>query len=251
MKGIILAGGLGTRLRPLTATTNKHLLTVGDRPMVDYPIGCLVAAGIEQVLIVTGVEHADAFARVLGDGSDRGIGRLEFAYQHGEGGIADALRLGVDFAEGERVCVVLGDNILEGNLRAAANQFAEQRSGAMLLLARVGEPQHYGVAEVEDDRIVQLVEKPADPPSDLAVTGIYFYDGDVFDICNDLSPSDRGELEITDVNARYLRRGDLTWSLVQGGWVDAGTFEGLHHAAALVAGSGANRPDFSATTSPA
>ncbi|MDX2114097.1 MAG: sugar phosphate nucleotidyltransferase [Planctomycetota bacterium] len=246
MKGVILAGGLGSRLRPLTLVTNKHLLPVYDRPMIHYPIECLLNAGIRDVLIVTGGDHAGDFLRLLRNGKHLGLRHLEFAYQEGEGGIADALRLAEDFADGEKICVILGDNIIEQNISHAAGEFFTQRSGAKLLLKRVSDPQRFGVARFEGEpgqgKIVEIIEKPANPPSDYAVTGIYFYDGDVFDMCNSLTPSARGELEITDVNNFYLKRGDLTYDLLDGWWTDAGTIESLYRATRLVAEGGANKP---------
>ncbi len=245
MKGIILAGGLGTRLRPLTLVTNKHLLPVYDRPMVYYPIQCLLNAGISDMLIVTGGDHAGDFLKLLRNGKHLGIKHLEYAYQEGEGGIADALKLAEDFADGDKVCVVLGDNIIERNVAAAADAFRAQPSGARLLLKAVPDPQRFGVARFEGTgpprRIAEIIEKPQSPPSEMAVTGIYFYDAGVFDICRTLKPSGRGELEITDVNNHYLRRGDLTWSELDGWWTDAGTHESLFRAARLVVEGGANK----------
>jgi glucose-1-phosphate thymidylyltransferase len=248
VKGIILAGGLGTRLRPLTLVTNKHLLPVYDRPMVYYPIQCMLNAGIRDVLVVTGGEHAGDFLKLLRNGTHLGLRHLEYAYQDGEGGIAHALRLAERFADGGQVCVVLGDNIIEGSIRRSAEAFQRQRSGARILLSRVPDPQRFGVARFAPGpgpagRLVEIVEKPASPPSDLAVTGIYFYHADVFEICASLRPSGRGELEITDVNNAYLARGDLTCDLLDGWWTDAGTFESLHRASVLVARGGANRLD--------
>lgn len=240
MKGIILAGGLGSRLRPLTLVTNKHLLPVFDRPMIYYPIQCLLNAGLDEIMIVTGGEHAGDFLKLLKNGKDLGVKHLAYGYQEGEGGIADALKLAEDFADGGKVCVVLGDNIIEGNIRQAAGDFFTQKSGAKLLLKEVPDPQRFGVAEVANGRIVSIVEKPADPKSNLAVTGIYFYDNDVFDICRTLVPSKRGELEITDVNNEYIRRGTLTSQVLEGWWTDAGTIESLYRATKLVAEAGAN-----------
>jgi glucose-1-phosphate thymidylyltransferase len=240
VKGIILAGGLGTRLRPLTLVTNKHLLPVYDRPMIYYPIECLASAGIREILIVTGGEHAGDFLKLLKNGKHLGIKHLEYAYQEGEGGIADALKLGEDFADGDKVCVVLGDNILEKTIRKAVGDFFVQPSGAKILLKQVDDPERFGVAKIENGKIVQILEKPKDPPSNYAVTGIYMYDNDVFNIAKTLEPSQRGELEITDVNNEYLRRGDLSYSILDGWWTDAGTFESLHRAAALVCEGGAN-----------
>lgn len=243
MKGVILAGGLGTRLRPLTLVTNKHLLPVYDRPMIYYPIQCLVNAGIRDIVIVTGGEHAGDFLKLLKNGKHLGVKHLEYAYQEGEGGIADALKLAEEFADGGKICVVLGDNIIQRNICRAAGDFFTQRSGAKVMLKQVDDPQRFGVARFEDERLVGIVEKPAKPPSDLAVTGLYFYDNDVFEICRTLKPSARGELEITDVNNAYLERGDLTFEVLEGWWTDAGTFESLHRAANLVAQGGANLLD--------
>ncbi|MEM1329451.1 MAG: sugar phosphate nucleotidyltransferase [Planctomycetota bacterium] len=245
MKGVILAGGLGTRLRPLTLVTNKHLLPVYDRPMIYYPIECMLNAGIEDVMIVTGGEHAGDFLKLLKNGKQLRLRKLEYAYQEGEGGIADALKLAEDFADGGKVCVILGDNIIERNIRAAADAFREQASGAKILLKQVPDPHRFGVVAFDgggtDRKIVDIIEKPKDPPSDMAVTGIYMYDNDVFSACQSLKPSDRGELEITDVNTYYLKRGDLSWSELDGWWTDAGTFDSLHRAAGFVVDGGANQ----------
>ncbi len=244
MKGVILAGGLGTRLRPLTLVTNKHLLPVYDRPMIYYPIECLLNAGIRDILIVTGGEHAGDFLKLLKNGKHLGVHHLEYAYQEGEGGIADALKLAEDFADGDKVCVVLGDNIIERNVRKAAGDFFTQRTGAKVLLKEVPDPERFGVVRFAGDGpgtpIAEIIEKPKKPPSHLAVIGIYFYDNDVFEICRTLKPSARGELEITDVNNHYLSRGDLTHEVIDGWWTDAGTFESLHRASTFVAEGGAN-----------
>jgi glucose-1-phosphate thymidylyltransferase len=251
MQGIILAGGLGTRLRPLTLVTNKHLLPVYDRPMIYYPIQCLLNAGIRDILIVTGGEHAGDFLKLLKNGKHLGIRHLEYAYQEGEGGIADALKLAEEFVDGEKLAVVLGDNIIEGNIRKAAGDFFTQPTGAKLLLKEVPDPERFGVCRFENDdarggqgRIIEILEKPKKAPSNFAVTGIYFYDSDVFTICKTLKPSGRGELEITDVNNAYLQRGDLTYDILEGWWTDAGQFESLYRAASFVAEGGANRADF-------
>jgi glucose-1-phosphate thymidylyltransferase len=242
MKGIILAGGLGSRLRPMTLVTNKHLLPVYDRPMVYYPIGTLVNAGITEVLVVTGGEHAGDFFKLLRNGKDVGLKHLEYAYQEGEGGIADALKLAEDFADGGKICVILGDNIIENNINQAVADFRKQEKGAKVLLKQVEDPHRFGVVEFSEDRksIKRIIEKPKDPPSDMAVTGYYMYDGRVFDICKTLKPSGRGELEITDVNNDYLARGELTWSELTGWWTDAGTVPSLLRATNLVAETGAN-----------
>jgi glucose-1-phosphate thymidylyltransferase len=245
MKGVILAGGLGTRLRPLTLVTNKHLLPVYDRPMIYYPITTLLNAGISDIMIVTGGEHAGDFLKLLKNGQDLGVRRLAYAYQEGEGGIADALKLARAFADGEKICVVLGDNIIEGNIRRAAGDFFTQPSGAKVLLKEVPDPERFGAVRFEGDGppspIAEVQEKPESPPSPYAVTGIYFYDNDVFSICDTLRPSGRGELEITDVNNAYLKRGDLSYEILDGWWTDAGTFESLLRAARMVAEGGANR----------
>jgi glucose-1-phosphate thymidylyltransferase len=243
MKGVILAGGLGTRLLPLTRVTNKHLLPVYDKPMIFYPIECLLNAGIERMMIVTGGEHAGDFLKLLGNGKHLGIRELHYTYQEGEGGIADALKLAEDFVDGEKLCVILGDNIIEKHIRDAVADFFTQRSGAKVILKEVPDPQRFGVARIENGRILEILEKPVSPPSNLAVTGIYMYDGDVFNICRTLVPSGRGELEITDVNNAYLERGDLTWDLLDGWWTDAGTITSLYRANRLVAENGANRMD--------
>ncbi|MGD9692477.1 MAG: sugar phosphate nucleotidyltransferase [Phycisphaerales bacterium] len=243
MKGVILAGGLGTRLRPLTLVTNKHLLPVYDRPMIYYPIQCLLNAGINEIIIVTGGEHAGDFLKLLRNGKHLGIKDLHYTYQEGEGGIADALKLAEDFADGDKICVVLGDNIIEKNMRRAVADFYAQPAGAKVLLKKVDDPQRFGVARLDGDRVVEIIEKPKQPPSDLAVIGIYLYDSDVFEICQTLKPSGRGELEITDVNNEYLRRGTLTYDVLDGWWTDAGTFESLHRASRLVQEGGANHPD--------
>ncbi len=254
MKGIILAGGLGSRLRPLTLVTNKHLLPVYDRPMIHYPIECLLNAGIRDILIVTGGEHAGDFLKLLKNGKHLGLRHLEYAYQEGEGGIADALKLAEEFSDSGKICVVLGDNIIEGNIRKAAGDFFTQRSGAKLLLKQVPDPERFGVARFEGDpprgKIAEIIEKPKAPPSNMAVTGIYFYDNDVFEICKTLKPSGRGELEITDVNNAYLKRGDLTYDMLEGWWTDAGTFESLYRATKFVAEGGANHTGAAGTAPP-
>ncbi len=255
MKGVILAGGLGSRLRPLTLVTNKHLLPVYDRPMIYYPIQCLLNAGIRDILIVTGGEHAGDFLKLLRNGKHLGIGHLEYAYQEGEGGIADALRLAEEFADRDKVCVVLGDNIIQGNIRKAAGEFFTQPTGAKIMLKEVPDPERFGVVRFEGEggkrRIAEILEKPKDPPSRFAVTGIYFYDTGVFAMCNSLDPSARGELEITDVNNMYLKRGDLTYDVLDGWWTDAGTIESLYRAATFIARDGANAVEAPARPAPA
>ncbi len=238
MKGVILAGGLGTRLRPMTLVTNKHLLPVYDRPMIYYPIQSLVDAGINEILVVTGGEHANDFLKVLRNGRHLGIQQLEYAYQEGEGGIADALSLAEGFAEGERICVVLGDNIVGSPICNFVQNYRLQPRGARILLKNVVDPQRFGVAHfTETGELAEIMEKPQVPPSSLAVTGIYMYDRQVFDICRTLEPSLRGELEITDVNNAYLRKGELSFSILDGWWTDAGTKESLYRATRLVAES--------------
>jgi glucose-1-phosphate thymidylyltransferase len=243
MKGIILAGGLGTRLMPLTRVTNKHLLPVYDKPMIYYPIQCLVNAGIEDVMLVTGGNNAGDFLQLLGNGRELGVRDLHYTYQVGEAGIADALRLTEHFADGEKIVVILGDNIIESNIRKAVAEFSKQTSGAKILLKEVPDPQRFGVAEVRDGRIVEIEEKPKTPKSNLAVTGIYMYDRDVYKIIGGLTPSARSEYEITDVNNEYIRRGTLTYDVLAGWWTDAGTFESLHRAGNLVREGGANKVD--------
>jgi glucose-1-phosphate thymidylyltransferase len=243
MKGVILAGGLGTRLYPLTKITNKHLLPVYDRPMIYYPIQCLVNAGITDIQIVTGGNFAGHFLQLLGNGNDFGLKDVNYTYQQGEGGIADALKLTEHFVDGDQVVVVLGDNIIEGNIKKAVDEFRAQRSGAKILLKEVHDPQRFGVAEVENGKVKSIVEKPKQPKSNLAVIGIYMYDARVFDIARTLKPSARGELEITDVNNAYLAEGQLTAEVLDGWWTDAGTFESLLRASNLIAQGGANRLD--------
>jgi glucose-1-phosphate thymidylyltransferase len=243
MKGVVLAGGLGTRLYPLTKITNKHLLPVYDKPMIHYPIQCLVNAGITDIEIVTGGNSAGHFLQLLGNGADFGLKQLYYAYQQGEGGIADALKLAEHWADGEPIIVVLGDNIIEGNIKQAVTDFKKQKVGAKILLKEVHDPERFGVATVKDGKVLKIVEKPKQPESNLAVIGIYMYDASVFEICRTLKPSSRGELEITDVNNEYLRRGVLTADRLTGWWTDAGTFESMHRAASLVREGGANRMD--------
>jgi len=240
MKGVVLAGGLGTRLAPLTKITNKHLLPVYDKPMVYYPLRCLVNAGIRDVLLVTGGNHAGDFRRLLGNGRELGLKELHYAYQEGEGGIADALRLAEDFADGDKLVVVLGDNLIEKDIRAGVANFFCQPRGARVYLKEVPDPERFGVPVFEGDRIVRIDEKPAQPASRYAVIGIYMYDEQVFDFIHSLQPSQRGELEITDVNNFYIAQGTLEYELLDGWWTDAGTFESLLNATNLVARGGAN-----------
>ena len=241
MKGVILAGGLGTRLYPLTKVTNKHLLPVYDKPMIYYPIQTLINAGIDDILIVTGGNNAGDFLKLLGNGKEFGLKHMNYTYQEGEGGIAEALRLAEFFASGERICVVLGDNIIEKNIGKAVENFREQKGGAKILLKEVPDPQRFGVAELKGDRIARIEEKPKEPKSSYAVIGIYLFDQQVFDTIKTLKPSDRGELEITDVNNRYIEKGLMTWDILEGWWTDAGTFESLLRANQLVAQTGANK----------
>ncbi len=241
MKGIVLAGGLGTRLLPLTKVTNKHLLPVYDRPMVYYPIQALVNAGIDEVMLVTGGNSAGDFLKLLGNGRQHGLKHLAYTYQEGEGGIADALRLAEHFADGQSICVILGDNIIERNVRQAAEAFRQQKEGAKILLKEVKDPQRFGVPTLQGNQVIRIDEKPKEPASRYAVTGIYFYDARVFEIIKTLKPSGRGELEITDVNNAYINLGQLTWNELEGWWTDAGTIESLFAAAQLVAKTGANK----------
>lgn len=240
MKGVILAGGLGTRLYPLTKITNKHLLPIYNKPMISYPVECLVRAGIEDILIVTGGNHPGDFLRLLGNGKEYGVKNISYAYQEGEGGIADALVLAENHAACGPVCVVLGDNLLEKTIRSAVDEYRKQGNGARILLKEVEDPKRFGVPVLDGDKVVKIIEKPADPPSSFAVTGIYMYDTQVFDFIKTLNPSQRGELEITDVNNLYIDQGTMTWSLIDGWWTDAGTFDSLLKASNLVAHGGAN-----------
>ena len=241
MKGVVLAGGTGSRLFPLTKITNKHLLPVWDKPMIYYPLECLAAAGIEEVLLVTGGNNAGDFIRLLGRGDEVGIRSLQYTYQDGSGGIAQALGLAEDFAGGGPICLILGDNIIQGNIREPLRRFRHQGEGARILLSPVDHPEQYGVAELENDRVVRIVEKPAEPRSNLAVIGIYFYDGHVFDVVRQLKPSARGELEITDVNNAYLERGQLAHDVLEGWWADAGeNIEYYYAAGDRVRAEGAN-----------
>ena len=222
MKGIILAGGLGTRLAPLTKITNKHLLPIYDKPMIFYPIQTLVDAGVRDLLIVTGGNNAGDFLRLLGNGKEFGLPHINYTHQEGEGGIADALRLAQHFAAGEKIIVMLGDNVVEKDIRHGVAAFRRQKRGARIYLKEVANPKEYGVAELRGKRVVKIVEKPKRPKSNLAVIGIYMYDSAVFDIISTLKPSGRGELEITDVNNAYIDRGQLEYEILDGWWADAG-----------------------------
>lgn len=242
MKGIVLAGGLGTRLAPLTRVTNKHLLPVFDQPMVHYPVRTLVEAGITDILIVTGGNSAGDFLKLLRNGAEFGLNRLNYAYQEGEGGIAAALGLAEHFADGGPVCVVLGDNILEKSIANFVRKFRHQGSGAKILLSEVPDPQRFGVPVFEDGRVVCIEEKPTDPRSNYAVIGVYMYDNRVFDIIKTLRPSGRGELEITDVNNAYIQRGEMTADKIEGKWMDCGEDIDLYlKSSTLIAQVGANK----------
>ena len=241
MRGVVLAGGLGTRLDPITRIINKHLLPVYDKPMIYYPIRTLVNAGIEDILIVTGGRNAGDFLKLLGNGREFGLKHLDFTYQEGEGGIAEALGLARHFSRGERLCVMLGDNIIERNIIGPVNAFRQQERGAKILLKEVPDPARFGVPRFEGARVVAVEEKPQTPASGYAVTGIYLFDETVFEKIDRLERSARGELEITDVNNQYIAEGTMTWDALEGWWTDAGTVESLLLASRLVADSGANK----------
>ena len=242
MKGLVLAGGLGTRLYPLTKITNKHLLPVYDRPMIFYPLKTLINAGIKDIMIVTGGNNAGDFLRLLGNGKEFGLKHLHYTYQEKEGGIAEALGLAEHFAEGERIVVILGDNIIEWNILEAVREFRRQKSGAKIMIKKVKNPKDYGVAELKGNKITGIVEKPKKPKSGYAVLGIYMYDNQVFDIIKTLKPSKRGELEITDVNNAYIKKGNLTYSILKGYWADAGaSIDALLEANKFVAKHSANK----------
>jgi len=241
MKGVVLAGGLGSRLYPLTKVTNKHLLPVYNEPMIHYPIRMLVNAGINEILIVTGGNNAGDFLRLLENGKDFGLKHINYTYQQGEGGIAAALSLAEYFADKDKIVVVLGDNIIEGNIKAAVEKFREQKDGARILLKEVPDPQRFGVPIFKDGKIIRVEEKPVNPASNYAVIGIYLYDYRVFEFIRSLKPSQRGELEITDVNNFYIKEEKMQWDVLEGWWTDAGTFESLQYAGAMVAKTGANK----------
>ena len=241
MKGVVLAGGLGTRMHPLTKVTNKHLLPVYNEPMIYYPIKTLVNAGIDEILIVTGGNNAGDFLRLMGNGKDFGLKHINYTYQEGEGGIAAALSLAEFFADQDQLVVMLGDNIIEKNIRSAVEAFRNQKDGARILLKEVSDPHRFGVPTFEDERVVRIDEKPVHPASMYAVIGIYMYDKTVFDFIKTLKPSQRGELEITDVNNFYIREGRMAWDVFDGWWSDAGTFESLLYASNRVAETGANK----------
>ena len=235
MKGIVLAGGTGSRLFPLTKITNKHLLPIYDKPMIYYPIQTLVDAGIHDIMIVTGGRSSGDFLRLLANGREFGLSHINYTYQEGEGGIADALGLCSHFAAGDKICVILGDNIIEKNIRCAVEDFRKQQKGAKILLKEVPDAERFGVAEFSGGRIIGIEEKPRSPKSSYAVTGIYLYDESVWDKILTLKPSARGELEITDVNNAYIQEGSMTYAFLDGWWTDAGTFESLLRATNLVA----------------
>lgn len=234
MKGVILAGGLGTRLLPLTTVTNKHLLPVYDKPMVYYPLQTLVKAGVKDIMIISGPEHAGHFLHLLGSGKSFGV-RLSYELQDEPGGIAQALGLAESFADGGAVAAILGDNIYEDDLSQSIAGFGHAPVGAHVFLKSVDDPKRFGVAEVAGDKIINIIEKPAEPISNLAVTGCYLYDEKVFQIIKTLKPSGRGELEITDVNNYYVSQGQMKFTTLQGEWTDAGTFESLLKANNLAA----------------
>ncbi len=235
IKGVILAGGLGKRLYPLTKITNKHLLPIYCKPMIYYPIQTLVDAGIKDILIVTGGQHAGEFLRLLGNGAEFGLKHLNYTYQEGEGGIAEALGLAEHFADNDRIIVILGDNIIEKGIMKSVEEFKKQPRGAKILIKKVNDPERFGVVEFKGKRILSIEEKPKRPKSDYIVTGIYMYDEQVFNIIRTLRPSRRGELEITDVNNAYLKKGELTYGKLSGWWTDSGTFDSLLRANMLVA----------------
>jgi len=245
MKGVILAGGTGSRLHPLTRITNKHLLPIYDRAMVTYAIEALVSGGVDEILLVTGGTHAGEFFRLLGDGHGHGIGLLQYAYQEREGGIADALGLAERFTGDDRVLVMLADNIFERSIKPAIDNFEKQERGARIVLSKVEQAEHLrhlGVAELDGDKVVRIVEKPESPPSEYAVTGLYFYDPSVFEFLPTLSPSDRGELEITDVNNWFVAKGEMEYDVVDGFWGDAGeSIDAYYEVNDFVRQNGANR----------
>ncbi len=237
MKGVILAGGLGSRMRPLTLVTNKHLLPVYNRPMIYFPIQALADAGIDEILLVTGGNSAGDFLRLIGNGSQFGLKHMSYAYQKGEGGIAEALGLAEHFAAGDRILVMLGDNIIQGNIGPHVRSYLKQSSGAKILLKKVSDPERFGVAVLKGKKVIGIEEKPKKPKSNCIVTGIYMYDQQVFQIIKTLKPSGRGELEITDVNNAYIRMGQMSYDVLSGFWSDCGTFESLLNATNLVARS--------------
>lgn len=235
IRGVILAGGLGTRLNPLTDVTNKHLLPIYNKPMIYYPLQTLVEAGIHNILVVTGGNNAGDFLRLLGNGKAFGLKHINYTYQKGEGGIADALSLAEHFAHGEKIVVILGDNMLEKSIRRAVEGYRKQEKGAKILIKEVSDPERFGVAEIRGKKLIGIEEKPKRPKSRYIVTGIYMYDNQVFDIIRTLKPSARGELEITDVNNAYIAKSQMTYGVLEGWWSDAGTFDSLLRANQLVA----------------
>ncbi|MDD4954805.1 MAG: sugar phosphate nucleotidyltransferase [Candidatus Omnitrophica bacterium] len=235
MKGVILAGGLGTRLYPLTKITNKHLLPVFDKPMIYYPLATLIDAGIKDVLIVTGGNHAGEFLRLLGNGKELNLKEIHYTYQSREKGIADALRLAEDFADGEKMIVVLGDNLFGESIKPYVAKFSKQREGAKILLKKINNPQRFGVADFKNGKVLSIEEKPKKPKSNYAVTGLYMYDSKIFDYIRELKISNRGEYEITDINNMYLKEGKLTCDILKGYWTDCGTCEALFRANVLIA----------------
>ena len=241
MKGVILAGGLGTRLFPLTKITNKHLLPVYNKPMIYYPIQTLINAGITDVLLVTGGNNAGDFLRLIGNGKELNLKHIEYTYQEGEGGIAQALSLAEEFADNGKICIILGDNIIEKNIYGAVENFKKQENGAKIIVKQVPDPERFGVPILEGNTVIAIEEKPDVPKSNYAVVGIYMFDNTVFDIIRTLQPSRRGELEITDVNNVYIKRGNMTYEFLDGWWTDAGTFDSLRTATNLVAETGANK----------
>jgi glucose-1-phosphate thymidylyltransferase len=241
MKGVVLAGGSGSRLSPMTRVTNKHLLPIYDKPMVYYPIQTLVNAGIRDILLVTGGNNAGDFLRLLGNGREFGLTHIDYTYQEGKGGIAEALGLAEYFAGNDPICVILGDNIIENNVCQAVENFKQQGEGAKILLKQVTDAHRFGVAELRGNKVIGIEEKPKNPKSDLAVIGIYLYDNTVFQKIKRLKPSGRGELEISDVNNFYVEEGTLTSEVLDGWWTDAGTIESLYRATNLVAATGANK----------
>jgi glucose-1-phosphate thymidylyltransferase len=240
MKGIVLAGGLGSRLFPLTKITNKHLLPVYDEPMIYYPIKTLVDAGITEIMVVTGGSHAGNFLHLLGNGTDFGLKGINYAYQEKEGGIAEALGLAEYFVDNDKCVVILGDNIIEKSIKKEVERFAAQKEGARIMVKESSDPKRFGVVEFDGKKIKRIIEKPKDPPTNYIVTGIYMYDAQVFDFIKGLDPSERGELEITDVNNMYIEKGQLEYSVLEGWWTDAGTFASLLKAGSLVAGTKKN-----------
>jgi len=245
MKGVVLAGGLGSRLYPLTKITNKHLLPIYDQPMIYYPLQRLVEAGIREIMLVTGGSFAGHFLNLLENGGDFGLKRLHYAFQRGEGGIADALKLAEDFVDGDRCVVILGDNIFENPIVDSVEKFRKQQDGARILLKEVPDPERFGVAELRDGKVVSIEEKPAHPKSNYAVTGVYMYDAYVWEVVKTLKPSRRNELEITDVNNAYIARSSLYYDIVEGWWTDAGTFDSLLRANLLIAKQRSGNKEFS------